>query len=459
MSRSYGLSTARLFLTALSDDRPLGEREALPVHAPTTTPSLAVVVDTARPFQELLGFGGAFTEAASTTLDQMSPQRRQEFFRAYFDTNNGHGYSFCRTHINSCDFALGNYAYTETPEDTTLEHFTIERDRKSLLPMIKEAIAIRGADEIKLFASPWSPPAWMKTTGRMNNGGSLKPEYRDTWAKYYCRYIQAMADEGVALWGLTVQNEPDAAQEWDSCLYSAQEEADFVKHHLGPALHEAGLGYVKLMIWDHNRDKLFDRAKVAFDDPETAKYVWGAAFHWYGQDHFDHVQMVHDLYPDKALVFSEGCQEGGPHAGSWELGERYARSIIHDLNRGTVAWTDWNLLLNKEGGPNHVDNLCSAPILADTANDQFLYQSSYWYLGHFARFMKPGARRVLCRASEGLLALAAKNPDETIAVVVLNLSEDAKPVLIRSKHAEVNTHSPPRSIITTVFEPGALETT
>jgi glucosylceramidase len=234
----------------------------------------------------------------------------------------------------------------------------------------------------------------MKTNGDMNHGGKLKPEYRQAWANYYVKYIQEMEKSGFPMWGLSVQNEPAATQIWDSCEYTAEEERDFVRDYLGPALHQAGMADKKLIIWDHNRDIMVERASTVLEDPEAAKYVWGTGFHWYGDDAFENVKKVKERFPDHHLIFTEGCQEGGPHIGSWDLGERYARSMIHDLNNGTDAWVDWNMLLDTKGGPNHVGNYCSAPILADTANDKLLFQSSYYYMGHFSRFLKPGARSI-----------------------------------------------------------------
>jgi glucosylceramidase len=383
-------------------------------------------VDRSRRFQTLEGFGGAFTEAAASTWLKLSPGQREALLHAYFDPAQGHGYSLCRVHMNSCDFALGNYAHVEQPDDHALESFSIERDRQALLPMIQAAqrMAQAGGRELKLLASPWSPPAWMKDSGRMNDGGRLRPECRAAWAQCFVRFIQAYAAEGVPIWGVSVQNEPEARQRWDSCLYSAEEERDFVRDHLGPALHAAGLGAVRIVVWDHNRDAMVERASVIYGDPEAARYIWGTGFHWYVEDHFDHVQLVHDAWPDKQLLFTEGCQEGGPHWGRWELAERYARSILNDLNRWTVGWIDWNLLLDEQGGPNHVGNFCSAPMLAVPAEDGLHAQSSYAALGHFARFIAPGAQRVLCAATrEALECTAFVNPDGSLAVVVLNRSE------------------------------------
>lgn len=379
--------------------------------------------DASKRFQILQGFGGAFTEAAAVTWQSLSPACQQELLRDYFDPQLGHGYTLCRVHMNSCDFSLGNYAHVETPGDVDLKSFNIDRDRQALLPFIKAAQRV-AKQPIKLLASPWSPPAWMKSNGQMNQGGHLLPQYRQAWARCFVRFIQAYALEGVPIWAVSVQNEPAATQTWDSCIYSAEEERDFVRDFLGPELVAVGLGHIKIVIWDHNRDYLVQRASTVYSDPEAAKYVWGAGFHWYGENHFEQVQLTHDAWPDKQLLFTEGCQEGGPHTGSWALGERYAHNIINDLNRWTVGWIDWNLVLNETGGPNHVGNVCSAPILVGRFQDHLLHQSSFYYLGHFSRFIKPGAHRVLCAASrQDLECTAFSNPDGSVAMVALNRTD------------------------------------
>ena len=443
---------ARQFCTARDTGDRLAELPPLALAPATGEPAASVLVDTALEFQEFLGFGGAFTEAASTTLDTLPPERRDAVLRALFSPTEGHGYTLCRTHINSCDFCLGNYAYTEVEGDVGLEHFSIDRDRRSLIPMIRDALRL-SEGRLRLVASPWSPPAWMKTNGRMNGGGRLRAEYREAWAQYYVRYVREYAREGIPLWGLTVQNEPEAAQTWDSCLYTGEEERDFVRDHLGPALRDAGLADVRIIVWDHNRDRLYERAKVVLDDPQAARFVWGVGFHWYCGDHFDNVQLVHEAYPDKHLVFTEGCQEGGPHVGSWDTGERYARSIIADLNRWTEAWVDWNLALDLTGGPNHVGNLCSAPILVDTTAGEVLYQSAFYYIGHFSRFIRPGARRVGCaKTLDDLEATAFRNRDGTVAVVVLNRSAQSVGFLLRSGGLEAATAVPARGIKTFLLD-------
>jgi len=437
----------RSFLTAQETDHRLAPQDPLPP-APVHDELASLWVDATRGFQTLLGFGGAFTESAAVTWQKLSAPRREDVLRAYFAAGEGHGYALCRVHMNSCDFSLGNYAHAATPGDTDLKHFSIARDRRALVPFIQAAQRV-APQPIRILASPWSPPGWMKTNGDMNHGGTLLPQYRQTWARCYVRFIQAYAAEGIPIWGVSVQNEPMAAQTWDSCTYTAEAERDFVRDHLGPELEAAGLGAVNIVIWDHNRDLMVERAKVVYADPLAARHVWGTGFHWYGEDHFDHVQQLHDAWPDKHLLFTEGCQEGGPHLDSWDLGERYARSMINDLNRWTEGWIDWNLVLDVQGGPNHVGNYCSAPILIDTARDKLLPQSSYYYMGHFARFIRPGARRVLCEAShQDLESTAFVNTDGTMAVVAMNRTRAPQRFVLQVDGGRWLAELPARSIAT-----------
>jgi len=437
----------RCFLTS----RDSGERlaEQAPLEAATHDHTLPVVmVNPARMLQTIEGFGGAFTESAAVTWQRLDTQQRTQVLLDYFDPQAGHGYSLCRVHMNSCDFSLGNYAHAEAPGDVDLAGFTIERDRRALIPFILAAQRVAGRP-LKLLVSPWSPPAWMKSNGQMNHGGRLLPEYRLAWARCFVRFIEAYAEEGIAVWGVSVQNEPEATQRWDSCIYTAEEERDFVRDYLGPTLAQAGLGHVRIVVWDHNRDHMVERASVVYSDPLAASYVWGTGFHWYGESHFDHVQLVHDAWPDKHLLFTEGCQEGGPHRGSWDLGERYAHAMVNDLNRWTEGWIDWNLVLDETGGPNHVGNLCSAPILVDTATGTLEHQSSYFYIGHFARFVQPGARRVLCAATrEDLETTAFVNPDGSTATVVLNRSAASIRFALHHAGDRLASVAPPRSIAT-----------
>jgi len=361
----------------------------------------------------------------------MSPRNQELVLDAYFDEATGLGFKVGRLHIGSCDFSRGNWSCAEEPGDEELKSFSIERYDKSILPMIRRAQEIAGS-QLLLMASPWSPPRWMKDTGEMLKGGKLLPQYRKAWAKHYVKFAKAFEAAGVPLWSMTVQNEPHASTPWENCLYTHDEERDFVRDFLGPALRESGLD-VKLLVWDHNRDDMFVRAKTVYSDPEAEQFVWGVAYHWYGDPRYemwparegqvlyDNVRRVHELRPDKHIVMSEACQEFGPRLGDWKVGERYGEAIIRDLNNWLEAWIDWNLILDASGGPNHVNNFVSAPIIVDLARDKVLFHTNFYYMGHFSRFIKPGARRILASSNRDALEVTAfANPDGSLAAVVMN---------------------------------------
>ncbi len=409
----------------------------------------SVFVDPTKQFQRCLGIGAALTDAAAETFSQLPSAKQREFLQAHFDPQSGLGYTLSRTHIHSCDFSSESYTYV-TDGDRTLSSFDIAHDRKHRVPFIQQVIAATGG-KLKLIVSPWSPPAWMKTTGSMLQGGKLKPDYAACWAQYFVKFIHAYEQEGIPIWGLTVQNEPMAKQTWESCIYTAEEERDFVKRHLGPALAAAGLQDKKLIVWDHNRDLIFHRASTILDDPEAAKYVWGVGFHWYSGDQFDNLRLVKDAYPKINLMLTEACNYpwSFEKIGEWRWGETYGRNMINDFNSGAVAWTDWNILLDQTGGPNHVGNFCYAPVHGDTGTGELHYMNSYYYIGHLSKFIRPGARRIACSSmTDRLLTTAFLNPDGTIAVVVMNGSDEAQPYFLWLAGGAAKTESPAHSIMT-----------
>lgn len=409
-------------------------------------------IDKNRSYQEMVGFGGAFTEAASYTLSKMSEENRSKVIEAYFDRDKGLNYSIGRIPIHSCDFALGNYTYIEEG-DSELKTFDISHERKWTIPLIKEASAKRG-QPIQLLASPWSPPAFMKDTKEMNNGGKLLPEYFESWANYYVRFIKEMEKEGLDIFAITVQNEPAAVQTWDSCIYSPEEERDFIKDYLGPKLHGTGLSRTKLFIWDHNRDLVVERATKVLEDPIANKYVYGTGIHWYVSEEFENLSIVHDAFPDKHILFTEGCQEGGVHLGSWLTGERYGRNMIGDMNNWCEGYLDWNIVLDETGGPNHVGNLCDAPIIADTQNDVLHFNSSYYYIGHFSKFVMPKARRIHSDNASDILTVSFKNPDGSIVTILQNELEIAEVVKLICDKKETVVVVKPRSIMTLIEDGG-----
>lgn len=380
-----------------------------------------ITVNTNFKYQEFLGFGGAFTEAASVTFDILNEDKKKEAIDAYFSKDKGLGYNLGRVHIHSCDFALGNYTYIDE-DDIELKTFDISREEKYVIPLIKRAEDVVG-EKIQMLASPWSPPAFMKDTKEMNYGGKLLDEYKPSWANYYVKFIEEMEKRDVPIWAVTVQNEPQATQSWDSCIYTAEEERDFIKNHLGPTMHKAGYEDKGIIIWDHNRDVLVEQATTVLADPEANKYVWGVGNHWYMSEDFENLSIVKNMFPDKHLIFTEGCVEFGIYGSEsrWENCEMYGRNIIGDFNNWSEGWIDWNLFLNEEGGPNHVSNFCEAPIMIDRNKKELIYNPSYYYIGHFSRHIQKGARRVSTLINEDkVYGVSFENPDGSVVVVIQN---------------------------------------
>ena len=417
---------------------------------------IAVFVNPNNTFQSFMGIGGAITDASAEVFSKLSSPVQSQFMDAYFGEG-GINYNILRTSIHSCDFGLGSHTYIEEG-DSALTTFNIEPDRAKRIPMIKRAASMIG-DGLVFYASPWSPPAFMKTNKDMLRGGSLLPKYYQAWANYFVKFIEAYEAEGLPVWGVTIQNEPMATQRWESCIYTAEQERDFLKNNLGPTMAAAGYGDKKIVVWDHNRDLITHRANTIFDDPDAAKYAWGTGFHWYetwtgGNPKYENLKLIKEAYPDKQLLFTEGCQEGfdAAHYERWSNAERYGNSMINDFNSGTVGWTDWNILLDETGGPNHVQNLCFAPIHADTQNDSLIFTPTYYYIGHFSRFIEPGALRVSTSASRSTIeSTTFQNPDSSLVTVVMNRTDEALDYTLVVDGQEARTSIPAHAMQTLVY--------
>lgn len=418
---------------------------------------VCVFVDPDKTFQSYLGIGAALTDASAETFFKLPEAKQQEVLDAFFSKDKGIGYTVARTNINSCDFSSDMYTYVKEG-DKELSSFDIAHDKQYKIPFIKKAMAAAGG-KLTLFASPWSPPAFMKTNNDMLRGGKLKPDYYDSWAKYYVKFIQAYEKEGIPVWGISIQNEPMATQKWESCIYTAEEERDFLKNHLGPVMHQSGFKDKKIIVWDHNRDLIYQRAQTYFKDPEAAKYIWGIGFHWYedwsgGTPMYENIRRVQEAYPDKQIFFTEGCAESfdSTRYKAWVLGEEYGRSMINDFNNGMTGFTDWNIILDETGGPNHVQNFCFAPVHGDTRNGSLIYTNAYYYIGHFSKFIQPGAKRIISAASRSqLLTTAFKNPDGTTVVIVMNQGNKPTEYYLWVNGKAAKTMALPHSINTLVY--------
>lgn len=446
------MEISELFETAKDTDKRIASINPNERIKETKGPCTIINIHSQKTAQSFKGFGGAATESAGYVLSFLDEKKQQELVNLYYGTKGGNQYSFVRTHMNSCDFSLGNWACV--PEkDETLESFSMERTDKYITPLLKKIYSrlVGQGKNCGTMVSTWSPPAWMKDNNNMNFGGHLLPEYKELWAKHFLKFFDELKKRGAQIDYVSIQNEPAATQTWDSCLLTAEEEGDFATTQLGPLLEKNGYSKTKILVWDHNRDLAWERFSASMKAKNADKYIAGIAYHWYTGDQFENIKKIAKYFSSKEIVFSEGCVEGGARNGKWFTGERYAHNIINDLNSGCSLWFDWNLFLDIEGGPNHVGNNCDAPILIDTKTGEYALQSSYYYIGHFSRFIKPGATRIensllpcaVPSASDGQMGntfecTSFKNPDGKIALVVCNRNEEAVSYKLECNSQQVN---------------------
>jgi len=407
-------------------------------------------------YQKILGFGAAFTETSAYNFSLLSPELQQQLAELYFGKS-GIGLNFCRTHINACDFSIDEYVYVKDG-DVELKTFNIDRDRKYIIPMIKAAQKVN--PDLWLFASPWSPPAWMKDTKRVVRGGRLLPEYYDTWAKYFSLYFQEYKKEGIEFFGLTIQNEPKAVQQWESCVWTGKEEGIFATNHLRPTLDKDGFDKIRIIIWDHNKERIMERARESMSIPGAEKAIWGMGHHLYSGDHFDNLRMAHELYPDKTLIATENNGygvRGGDIAANWNHIEIYAKETIMNFNNFTSAAVAWNLIVDlKTGGPYHNTPAgdSSAPVWVDPDKKEFVLAPLFYTDGHFSKYIKRGAVRIGNSCYNDAIKVAAFcNPDGEIIVVVLNTTDKETTQKIRLDNCTADFKMPAKSLQTMIIPP------
>ena len=381
-------------------------------------------------YQKLEGFGGAVTDSAGYVFSLLNEEQKSEMVNQYFSTENM-AYNQVRIPIDSCDFSLEHYEADSDPDDTEFQKFSFARVEKYILPLLDAAEKACG-DKLDIMLSPWSPPAYMKTTGERNHGGKLKPEYRKRWAEYICRYIEEHRNRGYHVTKLTMQNEPKAVQTWDSCIYTAEEEKEFLRDYLWPSLKEHGLDDIGIYLWDHNKERVFEWAETIIDK-ETTGMIRGMAFHWYSGDHFEALRMIREKYPDKQLLLSEACIEYSKFSADDYLNnaQKYAHDMMGNLNEGMNTFLDWNLILNEEGGPNHVGNFCDAPYLFDRDSKELRESNILGYLWHFTHFLEPGAVRIGVSRYTDKLEVTAFEKDDRITFVILNRTDEELTAHIR----------------------------
>ena len=481
--------------------------------------------------QTITGIGSSFTESSAFVLAHLDEELRLEIMDKAF-SERGANFSLTRTPIGATDFSVkGKYSYAEVSDDIELKHFSIAPDldgfaateypgikdeNYDLLPMIKEALAIKRAQDdknLRIIASAWTAPPWMKDIedwyipGTPDNnyhgtGGDLKPQFVQTYADYIALYLEAYRAEGVDIWGLTPVNEPHGnSGQWESMHFTPESQNDFIKNHLGPTLQARDFGDTRLLIYDQNRDGIEDWTDVIFGDPETAPFVHGVAVHWYESTYKVYEEVfdrVHEKFPEFSIIHTEGTIDdlGKPapagvldpvrfeesnwfdnddfwwnanatdwaYTATWAPNSedhpiytpvhRYARNIIVSLNHWMEGWIDWNIVLDRNGGPNHVGNFCGAPIMIDVESGRIYYTPIYYVLAQFSRTIRPGDKAVQAdKQLEGLdddalHASATVNSDGLLSVQLLNTTKEPIPYALQIGSQNAPMHIPANSLQT-----------
>jgi glucosylceramidase len=405
-------------------------------------------VDDAQRFQTMEGFGAALTDSSAWLIStRMSSAQRAELLRKLFDPTDGIGLSLVRHGIGATDFALADYTYSDGPTgegDSTLVQFSIDYERAHLLPVLKEAFAV--SSDLRIMGTPWSAPAWMKTTQSLM-GGSLRPDAYAAYASYLVKYLQSFAQEGVPIEGITVQNEPlHESAGYPTMRMEADEQAEFLKNHLGPALAQAGLT-TKVFVYDHNWDQP-DYAIGLLNDAGARQHVAGTAFHCYGGE-VTAQSRVHDAHSDKEIRLTE-C--------TGSMGSQFGPDMVWWIRNlfigGTRNWATavlmWNLALDESSGPqNGGCTSCRGVVTVEQATGNVTYNGEYYALGHASLAARPGASRIESSRIAGVVdSVAFLNPDGSKGLLVLNERSESTLVKIRHAGRAFTYELPPQAVVT-----------
>ncbi len=391
--------------------------------------------------QKWLGMGGALTEASCYNIFKLPEAKQKDLIQAYYgkDTLD---YNLGRVSIGSNDFCLSAYELTRKSD---LSDFSIERDKKYIIPIIKE---IQKVKNLTFVASPWSPPSFMKDNGNLFEGGKLKKEYYKTYAKYLKNFIQEYHKEGIPITYLTIQNEPNASQKWESCVYSLKEQKKLIKEYILLEMNDLD---INILLWDHNKENLFDVVNELFF---KHKKITGVAFHDYQGQHNTNMELLHSYYPDLLLFHTEGCCGFSRYDEiEWiNEAEIYLINLISDINHGLNGYIDWNIFLDFYGGPNHKDNYCKSPIILNEEEDNFILSPIYYYLGHISKYIKPGDYIIPIDIYRmDLLGVAAVH-DKQVVITLINITNVKIDVNIVVYQQKIHDYIAAHSIVTYLID-------
>jgi len=412
-----------------------------------TPEGTVITVDSTQVYQQMDGFGFTLTGGSAMLIHQLDPQKRADLLTDLFSTEgNAIGVSYLRVSIGASDLSDHVFSYDDIPAgktDPELKNFDLGPDKTDLIPLLREILVINPA--IKILGSPWSPPTWMKTNNN-SVGGSLKPEFYPSYARYFVKYIKAMAAEGIPIDAITIQNEPLYGGNNPSMVMQANEQADFVKNNLGPTFEQAGIN-TKIIIYDHNADRI-DYPLEVLSDTEAAQYIDGSAFHLYGGKIKD-LSLLHAAFPDKNLYFTEQWVEApGDFASnlSWHV-----KNLIIGAGRNWCKTViEWNLASDPNLDP-HTDGGCARCLGALTIGSSVQKNVAYYIIAHASKFVRPGSVRVATNTPEGLPNVAFLTPDGKKVLIVQNESQTEKKFVVRFDRKDFKTGLAGGSVATYVW--------
>ncbi|XP_076388302.1 lysosomal acid glucosylceramidase-like isoform X1 [Megachile rotundata] len=422
--------------------------------------SVTLTIDSTKKYQKILGFGGAFTDSAGININKLSNATQEQLLRAYYDPVKGSGYSLGRIGFGSTDFSSRFYTYDDHPDDAELKYFSLAtEDYKYKIPYMKKALELN--PKTKFFAAIWSPPVWMKTNNKPN-GGFLKIEHYATYASYITKSVAAYTSNNITIWAVSTGNEPLNAyipfDRLSSMGWTPGTVATWVADYLGPTLAASGHG-TEILALDDQRIELPWAVDSMFNNEKAKDYISGVAVHWYA-DFISSPQVLdktHNNHPDKFILLTEACEGTGlgPHVdlGSWDRGQAYILSIIEYLNHWSVGWVDWNLALDKSGGPNIIDNYVDSPIIVNPENDEFYKQPMYYALQHVSKFIDRGSQRISITDTIDIKSTAFTTPSNEVVVVLYNKNFIPRNVILKdSKKGSICVELPAYSMNTIVYK-------
>jgi glucosylceramidase len=439
---------AEVWVTTGDEQKLLSREPDVAFAAHDSTPLPTIVVADSAIYQAMVGFGAAISDASASLINSLSPERREALLRELFDPDSGIGFSFTRLTIGASDFSPRHYTFDDMPpgqRDPALARFSIEPDRAHRLPVVQRALVINPA--LKVMASPWSAPAWMKTSDKLIKG-SLRPDAYEAFAEYLARYVDAYAAEGVPIFALTIQNEPHHEPgDYPGMRVEPPARARFIGAFLGPRLARVG-SKTLIFDWDHNWDEPQSPLTV-LRDSVARRYIAGVAWHCYGGD-VTAQTAVHDSFPSVDTYFTE-CS-----GGAWA--PKFADNLVWNVRTLIVGATRnwargvllWNLALDESHGP-HLGGCgnCRGVVTIDSRTGAVTRNVEYYALAHASRFVKPGARRIGSSAAvAGLENVAFRNPDGSRVLVVVNAASEARRFYVQWRGKGLEYEMPAGAVLT-----------